>query len=884
MPRGELVLASMSSFIDPSTVERTVLPNGLTVLVRRDTSAPVVAIVTHVKAGYFDETDDVSGIAHVLEHMFFKGTERRGVGEISKETKGSGGYLNAHTIYDQTVYFTVLPSSGFAAGLDIQSDAYANSVIDASELSKELEVIIQEAKRKSDNPSALAVETLYEILHDRHRMRRWRIGHEKGLRALDRAAMMKFYRNFYQPSNTVMTIVGDIDVDDALRRVTDHYGSLSDTPPVREPGPAEPHHDDFRYRELSGDITQSQLVMGWRTADTMHEDTPVLDFAAHILAAGRASRLYRALRERQLVSSISAYNYSPTELGVFVIHAETPPEKVADAARGVWDQVRTLRDEAIDEVEMERVRRIFEARWVRRFESMEGQATYLAEWEALGDWKLGDEYYSRFMSVKAEDIHDVSRRYLAAERTGVVIYRPESEPAVASDEETLLAALESEKPEPLEPLLQRAPAVVKADSVPPRLETVEAGVHVFRSSSGMPILVKPKPGAAIAHFALHAVGGVRDESPASAGLTTLAMRTTLKGTTTRTASQIAEDSEMLGGSIGTSVGSESYGWSMSVPVQHLEAAVDLVSDVVYEAVIAEDAVETERTIALADLAALRDDMFRYPMRLLMAGAYEGHPYALSPLGTEDSLKEATVEDVRQWYRARLLAPQMVAGVVGDVDPAEAAAYVARATRGMQEGTAQGIERPAWPTREVRCVESREKAQTALALAFEGPSRTDDRRVVAQLIATIASGLGGRFFDELRDRQSLAYTVHAYTSERQHAGMFLSYIATSPEKEEVARRGLLHEFERLRETLVSDDELARAKRYAIGSHAIRQESGGAVLGEMLDAWLFGSGLSELVEYESKVEAVTRDDILDLAREYFIAERRVEGVVRGIGKTV
>src|SRR5829696_1942565 len=132
----------MASFIDPQTVHRTVLPNGLTVLVRRDTSATVVAIVTHVKAGYFDETDDVSGIAHVLEHMFFKGTERRGVGDIAKETKASGGYLNAHTIYDATAYFTVLPSSSFEAGLDIQADAYSSSVIDASELSRELEVII----------------------------------------------------------------------------------------------------------------------------------------------------------------------------------------------------------------------------------------------------------------------------------------------------------------------------------------------------------------------------------------------------------------------------------------------------------------------------------------------------------------------------------------------------------------------------------------------------------------------------------------------------------------------------------------------------------------------------------------------------------------------
>src|SRR5215210_1544034 len=118
-----------TTLLDPATVQREVLPNGLTVLVRRDASAPVVAVNTYVKAGYFDETDAVVGIAHVLEHMFFKGTERRGVGEIAKQTKASGGYLNAHTIYDHTSYYAVLPASGFVTGLEIQADAYAHSVV-----------------------------------------------------------------------------------------------------------------------------------------------------------------------------------------------------------------------------------------------------------------------------------------------------------------------------------------------------------------------------------------------------------------------------------------------------------------------------------------------------------------------------------------------------------------------------------------------------------------------------------------------------------------------------------------------------------------------------------------------------------------------------------
>jgi hypothetical protein len=228
----------------PETIVRTRLANGLTVLVRRDDSAPVVAIVTHVKAGYFDETDDIVGIAHVLEHMYFKGTPTRGVGEISKATKSAGGYLNAGTIYDYTSYYTVLPSSGFIAGLEIQADAYASSAIDGDELRKELEVIIQEAKRKADNPGAVTIESLYELLHDTHRMRRWRIGREEGLRALTRSHVAGFYRNFYRPHNTILVIVGDVAPDEALQHVERLYGSLEPGEIARDEGPGSASDKD----------------------------------------------------------------------------------------------------------------------------------------------------------------------------------------------------------------------------------------------------------------------------------------------------------------------------------------------------------------------------------------------------------------------------------------------------------------------------------------------------------------------------------------------------------------------------------------------------------------------------------------------------------------
>src|SRR5437763_530357 len=247
--------------IDAASVHRTVLPNGLKVLIKSDFSAPVVAIVTYVSAGYFDETDDVVGIAHVLEHMYFKGTQSRGVGEIAKETKALGGYLNAATIYDHTSYYTVLPSSAFARGLAIQADAYANSLVDAEELRRELEVIIEEAKRKADNPGAVATETLYELLHDRHRIRRWRIGRERELRQFTADAVRAFYRAFYHPENTVLSIVGDVDPQEAVREVERRYGSLGAGQVARSRGPQEEAPAGFRYRELAGDIVQTQVAL-----------------------------------------------------------------------------------------------------------------------------------------------------------------------------------------------------------------------------------------------------------------------------------------------------------------------------------------------------------------------------------------------------------------------------------------------------------------------------------------------------------------------------------------------------------------------------------------------------------------------------------------------
>jgi zinc protease len=566
-----------------------------------------------------------------------------------------------------------------------------------------------------------------------------------------------------------------------------------------------------------------------------------------------------------------------------VVQAEVEPEKSAAAGAAIWDQLRQLREGPIDEHELTRVRRIFEARWVRRLETAEGRANHLSEWEALGDWRLGDDYFRRYMSATAADVQQVVNKFLAPERAAALIYRPEKAPVVARDADEMLRILSAGRGEPL-------PSVppVKVSASPPNaravLEKEEAGVSVFRTSTGVPVLVRRKRGTPIANIGVYIVGGAVEEPPESAGLTLLTARAALKGTARRTASQIAEDAEMLGGSISASAGSDSFGWSFSVPQARFPDALELIGDVIQHPTIPDDAFETERTVALSNIAMLRDDMYRYPMRLASKLAFAGHPYGNPVMGTDESLRSLFAQQAREWHRTRVMESAVVVGVVSDMDVQLAADLVARYLSELAPRKAPEPAKPVWPTRAESAVESRDKAQTAIALMFPGPSRGSADRFAASMVGTVASGLGGRFFDELRDRQSLAYTVHAGASEKRLAGVFASYIATSPEKEEVARAGLLAEFAKLRTDPVSDDELTQAKEYTIGSHAIAQELGSTLLAEMLDAWMFGSGLHEITEYESRVRGVTARQMREVALKYFDAERRVEGIVRGVGRTV
>ena len=861
-------------------LRREVLPNGLTLLVQRDDSAPAVAVVTHVRAGFFDEPDEWLGISHVLEHMYFKGTPTRGVGAVARETRAAGGYLNAHTAYDHTAYYVVLPASGLAAALDIQSDALRRSLIDPDELARELQVIIQEAKRKLDSPGAVASETLHEVMFDRHRIRRWRIGHEAQLATFRREDVHGYYASRYVPGRTIVSIVGDVDEDEALALARERYGDWTGEPGSISASPEEPPRREVRARTLRGDVAQAELSLGWRGVPPLHPDGPALDLAAGILTAGRASWLYRSLRETGIVTSVGAHHYAPTELGVFAIGVELEPERLPDAVRGIAEAVARLALAGPGAGDLERARRLLLARWARRMESTEGRAGALASAEALdgADWL--DREYAALEAVDASQVREAAARVLEPDAVAAVAYLPRDRGADLSATELAEAFAVTA----LTPLA----AVTGRDGAPaprPARVTLPAPVGAVHHVAlpGADLLIRRKRGVPMVTLGRY-VPRLDFDPPDGAGIGALTVRAMLHGADGLEAAALASAVERLGGTLSPSVAADWAGLGTVVLAEYLPEAAVLLDRVFRAPELSARAIETERAILVSEAEQTADDMFRYPLQLAFAAAWGDRGYGLPVAGLPETLREIPAGAVREWHARTLLGGRPAIIAVGDIDPGRAADQLAAVFgRLPARARAEPSDAVSWAaaTGASRVV-TRDKTQTAMAMAFPGPGRRDPQRYAADVLAAIASGLGGRLFEALRDRRSLAYTVFASSWQRGRGGALLTYIATAPDREEEARAEMLRELARFAAEPAGEAELSQAVGYLSGQAQVRRQSGGAVAGEILEAWFSGGGLDELVDPAAAYRGVTAEAVQAVATSHLDPARRAEGLVRGTGR--
>jgi len=346
-PRGN----SAAIIFPPVTAQKWTLPNGLTIIVQTDRSAPVASVQAWCGTGSIDEAEHLgAGLSHILEHMLFKGTKTRNTNAIAQSVQDQGGYINAYTSFDRTVYWIDVPREGVASALDILADAMMNSTLPAEEYRKEQEVIRREFAMFYDDPDRMMGQLMFKTAYQRHPYRLPVIGELQIFDQLTQQDVLEYYRTRYVPNNLTFVIVGDVDAGEVSTQLEKYFSAY----PARSLAPGyiaqEPPQQGRREVNEEFPTELTRLALAWHVPEITHPDVPALDLLSTILGDGRSSRLYRRVREEAgLVFGISAFSYPPGDPGLLGIDATLEPEHRVEAERLILEITETAAIQDVDD-------------------------------------------------------------------------------------------------------------------------------------------------------------------------------------------------------------------------------------------------------------------------------------------------------------------------------------------------------------------------------------------------------------------------------------------------------------------------------------------------------------------------------------------------------
>jgi zinc protease len=857
------------------------LANGLEVVLEENHAAPVVAFQAWVKVGSADEPPEQAGISHLCEHMVFKGTERRGVGEIAQEVERAGGEINAWTSYDETAYHLVLANTFFDTGLDILADTLQRSTFDADELERERKVVIEEIKQGRDDPDRMAAQGLFETAFDRHPYGRPIIGSAETVSGLTRGHMLDFFRRHYVGSNVTLVVVGDIDTGAARAAIEEAFGGMPAGAP-QPPRVLQPPQEQLRVRVVSRAVKECQLLFGFRAPHVDHEDIPALDLLAVVLGQGESSRLHlEVVRNARLTTSASAYTFAARNPGLFVVAGALPPGRVPAAAEGLLKQTLRLTREEVSAEELARSRTILESERVFDKETVQGYARKLGFLAVIaGDLAFEDRYFQRLVRLRPADLREVAERYfrlpalsLYAQIPGPASLASNGHPepadprAVATRDrlEAVLARAEER------PARRRRPA-------PPAAPASDVTRHRLRS--GARVLILRDTSVPVVALRATWVGGLRYENERTGGICNMIAAMLTRGTRRRDAETLMREVEGMAGSLSGYAGRNSLGLQAEFLARHLEPGLDLVVDCLQNATFPEPEIEHERRLILDDLRAQEDNLTHVAFRAFHGALWTKHPYRLDPLGTPESLAALSRRRLLGFFREHCPPADLTLAVVGDVEAEVVIDHLSRRLSGDARARARPPERLVEPPvrRPRETVRFLAREQAHLVVGFPGTTVASPDRFSLELLAQVLSGQGGRLFVEIREKRALAYRVSAFSLEGLDPGYFAVYVSTSPEKVEEVLRNVRAELRRLAEEEITPVELERAQRYLIGTHAIGLQRKSAIAAALAFNEAYGQGWQAYRHYADHIRAVGVAQIHRAAQNYLQPSREVVAVVR------
>ena len=604
----------------PAGVTLTTLDNGLVIIVREDHSAPVVSAQAWCAAGSIHEGKWLgAGLSHVLEHMLFKGTTTRPGSRIDQEVQEAGGYMNAYTSFDRTVYHIDVPNTGAHTAIDILCDIMQHASLPPDELAKELDVIRREMDMGQDDPGRRSGRRLFETAYTKSPYRFTIIGYPDIFNELKPDDIRDYYTEKYAPNNVFYVVAGDVKNDEAVAQIKAAYEKTKARAIPSIVLPLEPKQTAPRKIIEEAPIELGHVHFAWHIPELRHPDVPVLDVLAVLLGSGRSSRLYQQVRERQgVVHHADAWTYNPGSTGLFGMSAMMDADKFTAASDAMLAEIEKVKSLSVSANEVQKAVKQFISATLSTRKTMEGQANDLGgSWLAANNLTFSERYLAAVKRVSHADVQRVAREYLSAENR------------------TLYALL----PNGTTPKIS---TVIETNSDRP--------IQKFELPNGLRLLVKENHRLPFVEFRAAFQGGVLAETVENNGITQLLARMLLKGTKTRDAEKIATEIESVGGNLDSYGGNNSFGVNAEVLSSDFATGLDLLADVLLNPTFPADALKREREVQIASIHEQKDNLLKSASAAMRRTLFGNAGYGLDTPGTEETVAKLQVADLKSFHQ------------------------------------------------------------------------------------------------------------------------------------------------------------------------------------------------------------------------------------------
>jgi len=861
-----LVGTSLTAPFEARAEELVTLENGLKILIQEDERFPLVSMRLYVHAGSAYESPGQAGISHLLEHMVFKGSEKRKPGEIAEEVESVGGNINAGTSFDYTMYKVDLPSKEWELGLDVLKDMTFGSVFPEKELASEKDVVIAELERGKDNPGRRLFKSMQKQVWKGMPYSRPVIGYPETVKGITSRDLKDYVNRLYQPQSMLLVVCGNVRADEVVKRTREYFGDLENDHSVLSPQTLQPEKGQKKPRidVGSGPWKKAYVGMAFPIPALSSPETPALEVLSYVLGGDMTSYLYRKYKyNEQLVDRISCSAVTLERGGMLYVQAVLDPDSVDIFWKKITADMAGLTADDFSSKMLNRARVNIRDELFTAKETLGGMASKLGYFQFFEHSTQAEEKYVYDLGrVDKKSMGQVMDSYLRPEKLNVSFLLPES---VSVDEEAFRGVL-----------AENWPGAEKKGRNQARDMSGQSGREVLDLGQGQSLVLIEDNNLPYTAVNVSWPGGDEMLPLEKSGLAELTARTLTRGTKNRTATGIQDFLSNRAAELDAGAGRQSFSLRAEFPVQYSRDIYGLIRDVLFSPAFAPEEVDKAIRDQVAEIKLRDDRPTGYMFRRVFPFLFSRGPLSHFHLGEISELKEMNATEVSSFWRKQFSRPCVIT-VCGQIDR-EALEPLVRELRERQVKEGKGKQENIWSTEREEVMSLEDRHQAHVLLAFPVPGLGDDAAPELKVLKTVLAGQGGILFRELRDKKGLGYTVTPLLWQTPDLGFMAFYIGTYPEKEKKAIKGFKQVIDELRKGSLEKDQVERAVNMIAADYYRNHQSLSSRSNEAASLLTMGLGLDFNKEMMDRVARIGPEDVRETARKYLDMDKSYLMVLR------